>query len=115
MSKRHKIEQYYSVSVRTGNKNVVIDTNGWDGCVKNLVEMINEATQKKWEKVNVLKYTQNIDVYKNLGSRVVSKKRSLLKVARVGSGSLCTKVDENFMRDGTIPQNILAFFGENQR
>lgn len=111
MGNRHTIEQYYSIRAKTDNNVFVIDTNGWDGSVESLVKLVNAATDTKWEKVRVFKYTQSIDSQKNIGSRIVSKKRSLLKVDRIGSGSLCTKVDENFMRDGVIPQNVLAFFG----
>lgn len=113
MGKRHRIEQYYSIRVDTENGSIIVlDTANWDGSVEHLAQKINDATHKQWKKVRILKYTQNIDMMKGYGSRIVGQKRSLLKVDRIGSGSLCTKVDENFMRNGVIPHNILAFFGE---
>lgn len=116
MGKRHRIEQYYSIRVGIGNgKVVVLNTNGWDGTVENLAKLINDSTNKKWEKLRLFKYTQSVDTQKTNGSRIVSKKRSCLKINRQGMGSLCTEVDENLMRNGVIPQNILAFFGENQK
>ena len=115
MGSRHKIEQYYSIRVSTKDgTTIVIDTTNWNGSVENLVDLVNKSTDKNWEKVRAYKYIQHIDMCKNSGSRVVGKKLSLLKVARIGSSSLCTKVDENFTRDGVIPQNILAFFGEQK-
>jgi len=113
MGNRHKVEQYYSIRVETKNGDVVIiDTSKWNGSFANLTELINTQTKQQWQKVRAFKYTQNIDIRKNAGSCIVGKKRSLLKVDRIGSGSLCTKVNENFMRDGVFPQNVLAFFGE---
>ncbi len=116
MGKRHRVEQYYSIRVGIGDgKMIVLNTNGWDGTIADLAKIVNKTTDKKWEKIRLFKYTQSVDTLKNNGSRIVSKKRSCLKVDRIGTGSLCTKVDENFMRDGAIPKNILAFFGENQK
>jgi hypothetical protein len=116
MKNRHIIEQYYSIRVITNDGHiVVVDTSGWNGTVENLATVVNQMTNKNWKKIWAFKYTQNIDKLKNNGSRIVSKKRSCLKVDRIGTGSLCTKTDENLMRDGKIPHNILAFFGENQK
>ena len=113
--KRHKIEQYYSIRAQVaGGNTILIDTNGWDGTsVEKLVTLINEQTGTQWEKVRVLKYIQCIDKQKATGPKIVSQRRSLLKVTRDNSNfSLCTKVDANMRRNGVIPANISAFFGD---
>ena len=115
MSKRHSIEQYYSIRAQVaGGKTVFIDTANWDGVsVVDLVALINAQTETKWEKVRVFKYVQSVDMQKSKGSKIVSKKRSVLKVNRDDPKfSLCTKVDANMRRDGVIPANIYAFFGD---
>ena len=114
MNKQHVIEQYYSIQVTTPNtRNLYI--GGWNGTFAELAEYINKITAANWEKVRVHKYVQTLDMQKDGGSRIVGKKRSLLKIDRVGCGSLCTKVEANFTKNGKIPENILAFFGENQK
>ena len=115
MSKRHLIEQYYSIRAKmAGGKTIFIDTTEWNGVsVEDLVALINAQTGTKWEKVRAIKYVQSVDMQKSTGSKIVSKKRSVLKVNRDDSKfSLCTKVDANMRRDGVIPANIYAFFGD---
>ena len=111
---RHREENYYSVRAVLENGQSVI-VSQWNGNLDSLAAAVNNCTNKKWEKIRVLKYTQLVDLYKKHGSQIVNKKRAMLKIARMGSGSLCTKVDENLMRDGVIPQNILAFFGRHTK
>ena len=111
---RHKIENYYSVLATLENGQWVV-VSQWDGNLDSLAAAVNKSTGNKWEKIHVLKYTQYIDLYKKSGSPIVCQRRAMLKIAREGCNSLCTKVDENLMRDGVIPTNIRAFFGENER
>lgn len=111
---RHKIENYYSVRATLENGQSVV-VSQWDGNLDSLAAAVNKSTDNKWEKIRVLKYTQCVDLNKKKGSPIVGKKRALLKIDKIGCGSLCTKVDENLMRDGVIPTNIRAFFGENER
>jgi hypothetical protein len=114
LSKRHVTEQYYSIQITTP-KTQKLYIAGFDGTAAELAKLINKITAKSWEKVRVYKYVQTLDMQKDEGSRIVSKKRSLLKIDRVGCGSLCTKVDADFTKNGEIPANIRAFFGENQK
>ncbi len=111
---RHREENYYSVRV-VGENNRDLFIVPWHGNVESLARDVNEITNKKWTRIKVLKYTQYVDLYKKSGSPIVCQRRAMLKIDRMGSGSLCTKVDENLMRNGAIPQNILAFFGEHQK
>lgn len=114
MPKRHITEQYYSIHVETEQGKKVFFC-GFDGTAEKLAQTVNKLTNKTWKKIRIYKYVQNIDLQKQSGTRIVGKKHSVLKIDRLGYGSLCTKVDENFMRDGKIPANILAFFGEYQK
>lgn len=111
---RHREENYYSVRAVLENGQSVI-VSQWDGNLDSLAAAVNSCTNKKWEKIRVLKYTQYVDLYKKSGSPIVWQRRAMLKIDRMGSGSLCTKTDENLMRNGAIPKNILAFFGEHQK
>ena len=108
---RHKIENYYSVQAILQDGKCVIVLQ-WDGDLDSLAAAVNKSTGNKWEKIRVLKYTQYIDSCKKCGSPIVCRRRAMLKIAREGCNSLCTKVDENLMRDGVIPTNIQAFFGK---
>ena len=111
---RHREENYYSVrAILDNGQNVVVSQ--WDGNLDSLAAAINSCTNKKWKKIRILKYTQCVDLNKKYGSPIVGKKHAMLKIDRIGCGSLCTKVDENLMRNGAIPQNILAFFGKHQK
>jgi len=113
MSTRHIVEQYYSIRVKTDKKQDVF-ISGFNGTAEDLAEIVNKSTDKKWQKVRVYKYTQLVDPQKATGSRIVNKRHACLKIDRTGCGSLCTKVDENFTKDGRIPENIRAFFGEQK-
>lgn len=113
MSNRHITEQYYSIRVKTDKEKDLCIT-GFDGTAEELAEIINKCTDKKWQKVRVYKYTQCLDTQKHNGSQIVNKRRACLKIDRIGCGSLCTKVDADFTKDGLIPANIRAFFGEQK-
>ena len=111
---RHREEIYYSIrAILENGQNVVVSQ--WDGNLDSLAAAVNSCTDKKWKKISVLKYTQCIDINKKYGSPIVGKKHAVLKINRIGCGSLCTKVDENLMRDGIIPINIRTFFGEKAK
>ena len=113
MSTRHITEQYYSIQITTPKTHKLFIA-GFDGTAEELAALVNKITLSSWEKVRIYKYVQKLDMQKEEGSRIVSKKRSLLKIDRIGSGSLCTKVNADFTKDGVIPANIRAFFGEQK-
>lgn len=116
MDQRHISEQYYSIRVTTkGGDIFVVDTTEWNGTIESLAKIINKATNESWQKIRVFKYSQSLDMQKTFGSRIVGKKRSCLKIDRIGAGSLCTKVDKDLKRNGVVPANVLSFFGVNQK
>jgi len=116
MGKRHKFVQKYSLDKVDGFDWVPVDITNWtDKTAEGLAQFI-KITIPNWEHLAITKDIIVIDPQKKDGDNIVSKKRSVLQIARVNSGTVqSVKVDADLTKNGKIPQNISTFFKAKQK